>query len=98
MQVGAKSGSNPLLALTLCLTTKKLKSMQVIKNISLKDFEFWGGGKSNADTLTYDQLDKVESLLEDINQGRPWSEEALNDFFWFEFDEICEWLGIEPED
>ena len=72
--------------------------MQVTKNISLKDFEFWGGGKSNADTLTYNQLDRVESILEDINQGEPWSEESLNDFFWFEFDEIREWLGLEPED
>ena len=72
--------------------------MQVIKNISLRDFEFWSGGKLNADTLTYDQLDRVESILEDISQGEPWNEETLNDFFWFEFDEIREWLGLEPED
>ena len=72
--------------------------MQVIKNISLKDFKFWGGGKLNADALTYDQLDMVEELLEDINQGEPWNEEKLNDLFWFEFDMIREWLGLEPED
>ena len=72
--------------------------MQVSKNIKLKDFEFWGGGKLNADTLTGYQLDTVESILEDISQGEPWSEETLNDFFWFEFDEIREWLGLEPED
>ena len=72
--------------------------MQVIKNISLKDFEFWGGGKLNADTLTYDQLDMVEELLEDISQGSLWNEETLNDLFWFEFDMIREWLGLELED
>lgn len=72
--------------------------MQVSRNIKLRDFEFWCGGKANADTLTGDQLDRVESILEDISQGEPWDEERLNDLFWFEFDEIREWLGLEPED
>ena len=70
--------------------------MKVYSEINLRDFEFWSGAKSNAETLTSEQLDIVESILEDAYPDGI-SETKINDFFWFEFDTIREWLGIEEE-
>ena len=70
--------------------------MKVYSEINLRDFEFWSGAKSNAETLTSEQLDIVESILEDAYPDGI-SETQINDFFWFEFDTIREWLGIEDK-
>lgn len=68
--------------------------MKVYSEINLRDFEFWSGAKSNAETLTDEQLDMVESILEDsFPDGM--DETQINDIFWFDFDTIREWLGIE---
>ena len=68
--------------------------MKVYKEMNLRDFEFWSGAKSNAETLTDEQLDMVESILEDaFPDGMDVTQ--INDIFWFDFDTIREWLGIE---
>lgn len=67
--------------------------MKVYKEMNLRDFEFWSGAKSNAETLTDEQLDMVESILEDaFPDGMDATQ--INDIFWFDFDAIREWLGI----
>ena len=71
--------------------------MKVYSEINLRDFEFWSGAKSNAETLTSEQLDIVESILEDAYPDGI-SETQINDFFWFDFDTIREWLGIEEDE
>ena len=68
--------------------------MKAYKEMNLRDFEFWSGAKSNAETLTDEQLDMVESILEDAFPDGL-DETQINDIFWFDFDTICEWLGIE---
>ena len=68
--------------------------MEVYKEMNLRDFEFWSGAKSNAETLTDEQLDMVESILEDAFPDGM-DETQINDIFWFDFDTIREWLGIE---
>ena len=68
--------------------------MKVYKEMNLHDFEFWSGAKSNAETLTDEQLDMVESILEDAFPDGM-DETQINDIFWFDFDTIREWLGIE---
>ena len=67
--------------------------MKAYKEMNLRDFEFWSGAKSNAETLTDEQLDMVESILEDAFPDGL-DETQINDIFWFDFDTICEWLGI----
>ena len=68
--------------------------MKVYSEINLRDFEFQSGAKSNAETLTDEQLDMVESILEDaFPDGMDVTQ--INDIFWFDFDTIREWLGIE---
>ena len=71
--------------------------MKVYKEINLRDFNFWSGAKSNAETLTNEQLDMVESILEDAYPDGM-EEVQINDLFWFDFDTIREWLGIEKEE
>ena len=71
--------------------------MKVYSEINLRDFEFWSRAKDNAETLTSEQLDIVESILEDAYPDGM-DETKINDFFWFDFDTIREWLGIEEED
>ena len=67
--------------------------MKVYKEMNLRDFEFWSGAKSNAETLTDEQLDMVETILEDaFPDGMDVTQ--INDIFWFDFDTIREWLGI----
>ena len=71
--------------------------MKIYKEESLQNFEFWSGAKANASTLTSEQLDTVEAILTDI-YPEGLDETQLNDIFRFDFDQIQEWLGIEPEE
>lgn len=65
--------------------------------LSNRNFEFWGSAKENAESLTNEQLDTVEAILEDLYPDGI-SATQLNDIFRFDFDQIKEWLGIEPEE
>ena len=71
--------------------------MKVYKEMNLRNFKFWGGAKDNAETLTDEQLATVQYNLEEIYQDGM-SETQINDFFWFDFDTIREWLGIKDEE
>lgn len=71
--------------------------MKIYREKSLRNFEFWSGAKENASELTSEQLDTVESMMEEI-QPEGWEEAEINDFFWFDFDTIKEWLGITDEE
>jgi len=71
--------------------------MKIYSETSLGNFNFWSGAKDNAKELTLDQLGEIESQLEDIYPDGM-DETALNDFFWFDFSTVKEWLGIEQED
>lgn len=65
---------------------------------SLSNFKFWSGGKDRAVLLNNDQLDSVEELLEEMMPEDGWSDTAINDFFWFDFGTICQWLGYKNEE
>lgn len=66
----------------------------------LRDFRFWGGAATNAAKLTHEELDQLEEQLEDtISTDEPWSTTEVNDWMWFDFEDICnEWLGIDYEE
>lgn len=68
--------------------------MRVYKEVSGYEFEFWSGAKDRANYLTYDEIEKVFSILEEI-YPEGMSETEVNDFFWFEEDTIAEWLGYD---
>lgn len=71
--------------------------MKIFKEESLRYFEFWSGAKENAKELSGEQLDNLETILEDAYPDEI-DETTLNDLMWFEFDTIKEWLGIEDDD
>lgn len=67
---------------------------------SLRDFHFWGGAAANAAKLTPEELDEIEIQLEEIKDynEESWSTTEVNDFFWFQFEDVCEWLGLDYEE
>ena len=65
----------------------------------LRDFHFWAGAASNAAKLTAEELDELENQLEEINyDGDPFSTTDINDIMWFQFEDVCEWLGLDYEE
>lgn len=71
--------------------------MKIYSEESLRYFHFWSGGATNAEELDYDQLDELESILEDMYPDGM-SATELNDLMWFDFDTVKEWLGIEDSE
>ena len=61
---------------------------------SLRNFQFWSGAKDTADQLTAEQIDQIESVLEDCYPDGI-TDTQINDIFWFESDWIAEQLGFE---
>ena len=66
----------------------------------LRDFHFWSGAATNAAKLSYEELDQLEEQLEEmIGDEEPWSATEVNDWMWFDFEDICnDWLGIDYEE
>lgn len=69
--------------------------MTIKKEISLKDFEFWGYAAINAKKLTSDELETIENYVwwEEIP-----SEAEINDLMWFDFPTVCDWLGLDYDE
>lgn len=67
---------------------------------ALRDFHFWDGAATNAAKLTAEELDNLESQLEEIRgyNSEPWSTTDINDILWFQFEDVCEWLGLDWEE
>lgn len=63
--------------------------MKIFKEESLRYFDFWSGAKENAKELSGEQLDNLETILEDAYPDGI-DATALNDMMWFEFDTIKE--------
>ena len=66
--------------------------MKIYSEQSLRNFDFWSGAKSRVKYLTDEQLDTIESMLEEL-YPEGMSETEVNDLFWFDEDTIAEWLG-----
>lgn len=63
----------------------------------LRDFHFWAGAATNAAKLTPEELDQLEEQLEEIGdcKDEPWTTTEINDLMWFQFEDICDWLGLD---
>jgi hypothetical protein len=66
--------------------------MKIYTEISVCNFEFWSGAKDTVKYLTTSELEEIEAILEEI-YPEGMSETELNDIFWFDDDQIAEWLG-----
>lgn len=61
---------------------------------SLYDFPAWQGGKDTLDTLIErGDCEKVEELIETIFLEEDATDEDINDFLWFDRDQIAGHLG-----
>ena len=67
--------------------------MIVTSEIDLRNFEGWSGGESTLATLSYDQIDTLQFILEDA-YPEGIDETHLNDILRFETDWIAELLGF----
>jgi len=63
----------------------------------LRDFTFWGGAAANAAKLTDDELDQLEEFIEELDM-EPWTVTEVNDAFWFDFENLCDWLDLNYEE
>lgn len=61
----------------------------------LREFRFWGGAKSTVDYLRINEIDIIENVLKIC---RTMTDEEINDYFWFETDEIARILGYNSFD
>lgn len=55
----------------------------------INTFKFWAGAKDRMDDATPEQIEKVAERIEDwLDQGEIPEEVQINDFVWFECDDI----------
>ena len=66
--------------------------MKLYSETSIGNFEFWSGAKDNAAKLSTEELNQVETELEELYSDGM-SKTELNDLFWFEFETVLEWVG-----
>ena len=71
--------------------------MTIINENHLKDFSFWSGAVQRAVKLTDDEFDRIENILVELYPDGM-SATDINDFFWFDFETIAEWIGTTEED
>ena len=66
--------------------------MKIIKEDSLRNFDFWSGARDRVKYLSDEDFDQIEETLEEIYPDGM-TETEINDLFWFDEDTIAEWLG-----
>lgn len=62
--------------------------MIVKREVDPEDFEFWGGAKARVDDATEWQRQLVFARLEDVFVDDFPTETDVNDYVWFELDDI----------
>ena len=69
--------------------------MKVLEELNLSEFKAWSGGKDTLETLTDNQIERVQEFIEECYPDGV-EDLQLNDFLWFERDFIaCDILGYE---
>lgn len=71
--------------------------MTITVEKNLRNFEFWAGAKDRVKYLTFNELDTLESIIEEC-YPEGITETQINDIFWFEEDWIAEMLGYNSFD
>lgn len=60
---------------------------------SLTNFKFWSGAATNAEQLTYDELEQLDDILPEYFGEELPTQTEINDMFWFDFKTVVEALG-----
>lgn len=61
----------------------------------LSQFEFWSGAKDTAAHFTEEQLNQLDDILSDAVPDENYTEDYINNLFWFENDYIASLLGFD---
>lgn len=71
--------------------------MKVYSEVSLIDFNFWGGAKDTVEELYEEDFNIIQSAIEEMecDENGMIEEVDLNDVIWFERDWIARILGYE---
>lgn len=71
--------------------------MIIIQETNLKTFEFWQGGRENAQYFTENELDATDSALKEL-YPEGIDERNLNDIFRFEPEFVAGLIGQDREE
>lgn len=66
--------------------------MKIYKEVYANEFEFWSGARQTVEYLTEGEIERIFDELESL-YPEGMDETEVNDFFWFEDDQIADWLG-----
>lgn len=70
--------------------------IKVYEELTIKDFNAWSGAEDTLDIIReHDKMEELEELAEEIFGDEPISDTMLNDWLWFDRDEIFFQLDIE---
>ena len=70
--------------------------MRIYSEMSLTNFEFCGGAKDRAKMLTYEEIERIGEVIEELYQEI--EDVAINDLFWFDFGCVVDWLGYKYDE
>lgn len=71
--------------------------MRIYSEQELFHFDFWSEAKDNAEQLYKHEFEQLEAILDDCYPDGI-DETELNDLFRFEFETVCDWLGLELDE
>lgn len=70
--------------------------MKFTKEFDVDTFEFWGGAEDTVTTIVQNgKMEEFGEHIERIFDGMTPTETLINDYVWFQSDEIFEALDIE---
>ena len=70
--------------------------MKIYTQMSIRDFKAWSDGKSTLDLIIeHDQCEEFEGMIAEYFEGEIIEDTVINDFLFFERDEILNYLNIE---
>lgn len=72
--------------------------MKYVQYESVKDFAFWCGAYEVVARLTYDELDELDELLDELTEEADFTATLINDFVWFELLDYWEWTDEQQEE
>jgi hypothetical protein len=76
----------------------KEKPMKFTKEFDVDTFEFWSGAEDTVKTIREnDKMEEFGEHIEMVFDGMTPTETEINDYVWFQSDEIFEALGIEND-
>lgn len=70
--------------------------MKIYKDMDIENFEFWSGAKDRMDAITDAGIEEeVFDIIRDVFADEEYVDEtAINDFVWFELDDILAEQGL----